>query len=367
MNVSIRAGNFAAESLQSPLNGQIHLPLVTFIVTNFNYGRFVIQAIDSVAAQSYGNVECIIVDDCSTDGSAELVQRYVGQRGDPRFRVIRLGANLGQMGAMKAGLENASGVFVTFLDADDLLLPDFASRHVEAHLNSAFSGGVTACDTFQIDGEGNILELTFHMLAKSRSSEASGAIKPISARNVPAIADGQLTFPAHDGALCYVDRTLPGWRTSACSSLMFRRQLLNLIAPQDVAPFRISADYYFGTFAHLIAGTIIIPDSLVYWRLHQSNNFSNNPLVGGRHLPGAFSHGRKMNEQIARHVVSNFNTLRGVIGDDLCRDIVRRYLPRHKLYRASKKAKAFRNVFSKGRPRLFWLKYGMFYRLLKKK
>ena len=91
---------------------------VSIVVTNYNYGRFVGQAIASALAQTAADVEVVVIDDGSTDDSWEQIGRY-GER-----IVARRIANSGQGGASNLGLMLARGEFVLFLDSDDLLDPD---------------------------------------------------------------------------------------------------------------------------------------------------------------------------------------------------------------------------------------------------
>ena len=350
------------------LSAALQLPLVSIIVTNHNYQKYIVNAVESVAKQTYNNFERIIIDDCSIDRSPELATNFINDLEDPRFRLIRLGLNLGQMGAMRAGLENASGVFISFLDADDVLLPNFIQKHVEAHLNSAFSGGVTACDTLQIDQEGNITETTSHMLAKRRTPDPNAALKYITSSYIPIIVENSISFESEKPReLFYLERYVGGWLTSACSSLMFRRSILDLVCPKDVSVFRICADYYFATFAHLISGTIVIPEALAAWRLHGRNNFSNNTNIGGRHAPGNFQAAGRYDAEIAKFVIMNFERLSPVIGASTCHDIVCRFVPRHKLYKASRRSPSFQKFVGGGSKRKFWIRYGVYYRYVRKK
>ena len=92
-------------------------PKVSIIVNNYNYARFVSEAIESALAQTYPNVEVIVVDDGSTDNSREVIARY-------QDRVITvLKENGGQGSACNAGFAASSGDRVLFLDSDDLLEP----------------------------------------------------------------------------------------------------------------------------------------------------------------------------------------------------------------------------------------------------
>jgi glycosyltransferase involved in cell wall biosynthesis len=97
-------------------------PTVSVIITCFNYAAYVAQAIESALAQTFTDVEIIVVDDGSTDGSAEVIARYEG-----RVRSIYQ-ENQGTIAACLAGLGRSSGRFIIFLDADDLLEPTALSE-----------------------------------------------------------------------------------------------------------------------------------------------------------------------------------------------------------------------------------------------
>jgi glycosyltransferase involved in cell wall biosynthesis len=96
-------------------------PLVSILINNYNYGRFLEKAIESALCQTYENLEVIVVDDGSTDGSREIIASY----GDRIIPVLK--ENGGQATAFNAGFERSSGGIVCFLDADDL----FAAEKVE--------------------------------------------------------------------------------------------------------------------------------------------------------------------------------------------------------------------------------------------
>jgi glycosyltransferase involved in cell wall biosynthesis len=100
-------------------------PLVSVIIPNYNYGRFLSDAIDSVLAQSYSNIEIIVVDDGSTDNSHEVYEKYFDKIG-----VINQ-KNLGVGAARNAGASYSQGQFIAFLDADDIWLADKISSQVE--------------------------------------------------------------------------------------------------------------------------------------------------------------------------------------------------------------------------------------------
>ena len=117
-------------------------PLISVVVPCYNDERFLTEALLSVARQSYETWECIVVDDASTDSSWELILEAVA--GEPRFQAIRLDSNTGSGAARNRGLEAATGDYVAFLDADDLLLSESLADRVAAlgeHFGDAFVAG----------------------------------------------------------------------------------------------------------------------------------------------------------------------------------------------------------------------------------
>jgi glycosyltransferase involved in cell wall biosynthesis len=92
-------------------------PLVSVIMTSYNYARFVGQAIESVFIQTHGNCELIVVDDGSTDGSPEVIRKTLAGAPFPASAVHQ--ENRGQAAAMNAGFVGAKGEVVAFLDSDD--------------------------------------------------------------------------------------------------------------------------------------------------------------------------------------------------------------------------------------------------------
>jgi hypothetical protein len=101
-------------------------PLLSIIIDNYNYEAFLADAIDSALAQTYPKVEVIVVDDGSTDGSRDVLERYEG-----RITAI-LKSNGGQASALNLGFEHSSGDLILFLDSDDMLAPTAADEVVKA-------------------------------------------------------------------------------------------------------------------------------------------------------------------------------------------------------------------------------------------
>jgi hypothetical protein len=132
-------------------------PLVSIIIPCYNKARYLAQAIDSALATGLEAVEVICVDDGSTDDSAAIAGRYLG---DSRFRLERK-ANGGLSSARNAGLALARAPYVKFLDADDLLLPG-ALPHELAFLETHPECGVTIGNYHRTNEAGVVYQTTNH-------------------------------------------------------------------------------------------------------------------------------------------------------------------------------------------------------------
>jgi hypothetical protein len=100
-------------------------PKASIIITNYNYGHFLSEAIDSALNQTYQPIEVIVVDDGSTDGSQQIIANY-GEQIIPLLK-----ENGGQGSAFNAGFAKSRGEAICFLDADDVLLPSAIALAVE--------------------------------------------------------------------------------------------------------------------------------------------------------------------------------------------------------------------------------------------
>jgi hypothetical protein len=101
-------------------------PRVSVVMAVHDGERYVGAAVDSVLAQQFGDLELIVVDDGSTDRTAQIIR----QRSDPRVRLIANDRNLGLAPSLNVGLAEAQGEFVARLDADDVAMPHRLARQV---------------------------------------------------------------------------------------------------------------------------------------------------------------------------------------------------------------------------------------------
>lgn len=106
------------------------MPSVSVIIPSYNLGQYLGETLRSVQEQSYKDWECIVVENNSRDGSAGIVLALAAE--DPRFRLIPLPRNEGVSVARNRGLEEAQGKYILFLDADDLIMPEYMKEAVAA-------------------------------------------------------------------------------------------------------------------------------------------------------------------------------------------------------------------------------------------
>ena len=100
-------------------------PLASILIASYNAERYIRECIDSALAQTYPNIEVVIVDDGSKDGSRKIIKEYR----DPRIRYYEQ-ENLGIPGVRNRLLREAKGDFLTYLDCDDIYLPDKVKEEV---------------------------------------------------------------------------------------------------------------------------------------------------------------------------------------------------------------------------------------------
>ena len=107
---------------------------VSVIVPVYNSEKYLAECISSVIEQTYKNWELLLIDDCSTDKSLDIIKSYADK--DMRIRLITNETNSGPAFSRNRGIENATGDLICFLDSDDYYLPDFLTGMVSAYKNN---------------------------------------------------------------------------------------------------------------------------------------------------------------------------------------------------------------------------------------
>ena len=258
----------------------IKLPLVSVVVTNYNYEAYLEECLESILNQDYPFIERFIVDDYSNDGSLKIIETYAD-----RFKILKHSHNQGQLKGFFTGLDASEGSFVVYVDADDLLDAHAISASLSVHLLASPPVAFTCLRNRQIGEKSEVLN-NYH-----------------------------LDFAVYGQPTLYISPRIiyrPFWRWSTTSAMMFRKSVLDLIAIEETDAFRICADYYLVHFANLIGGSILINIDAIGYRRHGKNNFSKNLVIGGHVPTGHFlidNHPEHQSlwEHLLKHMWSNKN------------------------------------------------------------
>ncbi len=133
--------------------------LVSVITPVYKCEKFIELTIKSVQSQTYENWEMLLVDDCTPDNSAEIIQRLSAT--DSRIKYIKLKENSGAAVARNVGLEHAKGRYIAYLDADDIWLENKLERQI-AFMNDR-DVQFSCCDYEKIEEDGTKLNKIVHM------------------------------------------------------------------------------------------------------------------------------------------------------------------------------------------------------------
>jgi GT2 family glycosyltransferase len=213
---------------------QDRLP-VSIIIANYNYAQFVSRAIDSALDQSYGKVEVIVVDDASTDHSAEVLASY-----GPRIKPCMKKANGGHGAAFNTGFSASRGAIVLFLDADDYLYPNAVSEIVA-----------------QWDDDTAQMQFRLHIV--DQCEHVNDVFPP-----------PEVPFDSGDVTPHLLRRAR--YQTTVTSGLAFARSALESVMPVPEHEFRQGADGYLVTLAPLYGKVNSIETCLGAYRMHGNNH-----------------------------------------------------------------------------------------------
>ena len=212
-------------------------PLVSVLIANFNYAKYIGAAIEGVFAQDYQNFEICICDDGSTDDSAEVIRRYAER--DRRVKFVAQ-QNGGQSSALSTAWALAQGDVIALLDSDDVWTPMKLSRVLTIFWSPAMPG-----------------------LVAHRLTPVWANLKTIRPRTQPA--------PMDSGWLAPKLLEPPAWITlSPCSGMTLRSEIAQRVFPLGSA-FRVFADQAIGDRASFVTRIVSTPEELGCIRIHGAN------------------------------------------------------------------------------------------------
>jgi glycosyltransferase involved in cell wall biosynthesis len=208
--------------------------LLSVVVNNYNYGRFVGTAIASALNQNSELTEVIVVDDGSTDDSRDVISKF----GDCIATVFK--SNGGQASALNAGFKLATGRWTVFLDADDLLHEDCAER-------------------LSTVAESETSKITWSMPVIGPSGERCMGTAPAHA---PASGDLRQHL---------IDKGPMAFDYAPCSGNAWSRAFLDAVLPIPEEPFRQGADGYLVLLSPLFGRSVVLDQPLSAYRRHGNN------------------------------------------------------------------------------------------------
>lgn len=209
---------------------------VTVVITSYNYAPYLRRTIDSVLAQTYPDVELIVIDDGSSDSSPDIIRSY----GDRVIALFR--QNGGQAAGQNAGFAASSGDIVMFLDSDDYLYPDAIASVV-----AAWRPG-TAKAQFYLD-------------AVDKSGSPLGFRVP--------------NIPMNDEAVIPLIRNYGYYPSPPTSGNLYARSMLERVLPMCEKTWKRGPDGLLNALAALYGPIVSIQRSLGAYRIHGLNMYSS--------------------------------------------------------------------------------------------
>lgn len=246
-------------------------PFVSIIINNYNYDRFLAETIDSALAQTYSNVEVIVVDDGSTDQSRNIISSY-GSRIIPVLKT-----NGGQSSSLNEGFKASKGEIISFLDSDDLFHPEKIEKMVSFFVQNNLIDSLTIFhNLFEAIDEKGILTNDFSL--DNYCSDWSDLATIRGDRHYvvgnPYFFDGEVTKVCTPDQVCRFAtryRFVP-YIGMPSSSVCISRTLADKLFPLPVYDhYKTNADNFMIRGASLLGSVYSTSLTLTQYRLHGNN------------------------------------------------------------------------------------------------
>lgn len=240
------------------------LPLVSILINNYNYDRFIAQAIDSALSQTYSRIEVIVVDDGSTDHSRDIITSY----GDRIIPVLK--PNGGQASAFNVGVEHSQGDLLFFLDSDDCFLPDKVEKIAALFEKlTPKNTNITICHGREIiDEKGQHREFErINSSCEWREISKNKRSKTINGQTLTQISNADEVYRY---AKKY--RYIP-FLGAPTSGVAMTRTLAEQIFPLTCENIKVRADDFLVKAASLLGDIYFLEEPFIQYRVHGTNNW----------------------------------------------------------------------------------------------
>lgn len=150
-------------------------PLVSVVIPAFNRRDTISYCLDSVLAQTYGNLEVIVADDCSSDDTVSVVRSHP----DPRVRCVALEKHAGAQGARNRGIIEAKSDWIAFHDSDDEWLPEKLEKQVSVLADADYDPwSFVYCDAYRLDKTQGIKSVRFLPVVEGQNQYSRMLLSP---------------------------------------------------------------------------------------------------------------------------------------------------------------------------------------------
>ncbi|MFN7026092.1 MAG: glycosyltransferase [Pseudorhizobium sp.] len=229
-------------------------PLISVLIPSYNHAAFIEAAVNSVLAQTYRNIQIVIVDDASSDASPQLIRSF----GDERIVFRLLAANVGACEAMNIGISICEGDFIAVCNSDDLWIPEKLEQQIKRFRGSKNLGAVFS-DVEWIDDFG----------------------RPLTRKQASAFHD--VFRQANRSRFAWMKDLIEKGNSLCHPSILIRREVYDRVGTYNNFYRQLpDLDMWLRVLQHY--DIFIMPEKLVHFRIHDSNTSRPSPTTSNRSI-----------------------------------------------------------------------------------